>query len=296
MYEIMTMPTSATALNNKTYTDYYYRLMLLAKSLFKWKNLPKGIDEKHIEQFLFSHGYCMFYKDKTLGYIVARCNKLGFNYYDEPTKLRPFGNNLPDTNEKLIGDECILIRNNDECLPTYPTIRLYAYRLTEIQRAIDTNVSHMKIPYIIKCGEKVKLSLKQVMKQKDNNEPIIFADKSIEELANIDALKTDAPIVFDKLQIQKHAVWNECMTFLGINNANMDKRERLVDDEVQANNEQIELAAQTMLKAREKACELINAKYGLKISVELRKPKNEDLKVLEGGEDSVQNNNTKNTN
>ena len=90
------------------------------------------------------------------------------------------------------------------------------------------------------------------------------------DLDSVKVLKTDAPIVFDKLQQQKHAIWNECMTFLGVNNANMDKRERLVDDEVQANNEQVGISAEVMLKSREYACEQINKLFGTKISVKRR--------------------------
>jgi hypothetical protein len=109
----------------------------------------------------------------------------------------------------------------------------------------------------------------------------IYGDKDL-DTSGIDTLKTDAPVVFDKLQHQKHTLWNECMTFLGINNANMDKRERLVDDEVQANNEQIELSAAVMLKSRELAAERINALFGTNISVELRKPTTADFEGIEG--------------
>ena len=269
MYKIMSIKNISTYLNNRTYTDYYYRLMLLARSVFEWKNLPKGMDEKWIEKYLYHNGCCMFYEDEEKGFMISRCTEEDLNYYDEPIRLRPYGtrhtNNKPYENHKT----AVLIRNNDECIPTNPTIQLYAYRLADIQRTIDVNVNNMKMPYFIKCTNKQLNSLRTAIRKRDENEPVIYADKSIEGV-EMEVFKTDSPIVFDKLQYHKHTIWNECMTFLGINNANMDKRERLVDDEVQANNEQIMLSALTMLKARQKACEEINSLFGTKISVELR--------------------------
>ena len=50
------MAKVAKQLNNRTFTDYYHRLSLMAKSVFKWENLPEGIDEKHIEKYLFTEG------------------------------------------------------------------------------------------------------------------------------------------------------------------------------------------------------------------------------------------------
>ena len=266
---LLSLKTASEQLNDATYTDYFYRLMHLARTVFKWENLPNGIDEKWIEKYLFSNGKCMFFNDKYKGFMIAKCNLAGnLNYYDEPTKLQPYGTNYQGKSY-VNNKECILIRNNDDMLPTSETINLFAIRLTEISRTIDINIHAQKTPTLILCSEKQRLTLKQVYNQWNGFEPVIFGTKDL-ELDGITTLKTDAPIVFDKLQMHKHAIWNECMTFLGINNANMDKRERLVDDEVQANNEQIGLAAHIMLKSRQKAAEQINNLFGTSIKVDFR--------------------------
>lgn len=281
-YQIIGYKSIAKALNDRIVTDYFYRLMLISKALFKWENLPNGIDEKWIERYLFTEGACLFYKDPNLGFMVAKMGSNGMlNAYDEPTKVFPYATNYIYEGDQLINnDNCVIIRNNDDMLPTAPTIQLYAYQLTNISRTIDTNIMAMKMPIIVKCTDKQKLSLKQAMNQRNDNEPVIYADKGL-NTEEIQILKTDAPIVFDKLQIQKHAVWNECMTFLGVNNANMDKRERLVDDEVQANNEQVQACEDVMLKARERACELINKMFGLNIKVSRRNLSKDVLNRLE---------------
>lgn len=275
-YDILSMQSMAKDLNDLTFSDYYYRLMLIARSVFKWNNLPNGIDEKWIEKYLYSEGKCMFFHDKEKGFMVAKCTDSGvLNPYDEPTMVTPTATNY--TGKALENnEECVIIKNNDIMIPTSRTIQLYAYRLARISRAIDVNVNAMKTPIMILCNDKQRLSMKRLLKQTDDNELYIYGDKNI-DIDNIKVLKTDAPIVFDKLQTQKHSTWNECMTFLGIDNANMDKKERLVDDEVQANNGQIEMCGKVMLKARERACEQINKLFHLDISVEIRHKELETL-------------------
>ena len=285
----MSFKSTAKMLNDLTMTDYYIRLMLLARSVFEWKNLDKiGIDEKHIEKYLFSYGKCMLFKDRTLGYIVTKCTENSpVNYYDDPTYLKPNATNYINTKNYNVGEECVLIRNNDEMIPTSNTIKLFAYRLTEIDRTIDTNIKLQKTSSLIQGSNKQILALKTLFSKWEGNEPLLFADKNI-DLGSLNVLKTDAPIVFDKLQIQKSSIWNEAMSFLGINNANTDKRERLVDDEVRANNEQIELSARVMLKARKKACDDINKLLNLEgenaISVDLREGLREEFGLSEGSE------------
>ena len=293
MNKILSYESTAKYMNDRVYTDYLYRLMLIARSVFKWENLPNGINEKWIERYLFAEGKCVFFKDPDKGLMVAKVTPNGgLNYYDEPTTVLPYATNY--TGETLINElNCIVIPNNDEMIPTSPTIQLYAFKLANIDRTIDVNVHAQKTPAIIKCSDKQRLSLKRVIEQRDDNELAIFGDNDL-STESIDVLSINAPVVFKDLELQKHMVWNECMTFLGINNANMDKRERLVDDEVQANNEQVEASFNIMLKAREEACSRINKMFGTNIKVSKRiqpTPKLSDSEVVqnplndsEGGE------------
>lgn len=276
--------------NNMTFSYYYYKLMLVARSLFEWENLPNNMDERWIEKYLFTSGKCIFYKDPVMGYMVAGLDQQGgVNCYGDPTSVYPVAENYVYSGEKLVnGENCYVIRNNDLMLPNFPIIRHYAYKLCNIDRAIDTNVEAVKTPIIVRCSEKQKLSLKNAINQRKDNEPVIWASDLADINEMVDTLTTNAPIVFPQLQTQKHMILNEVFTDLGINNANMDKRERMVANEVEANNEQVKACEDVMLKARQQACKEINRIFGTNISVKRRKleeiPEYEFINKNEGEE------------
>ena len=276
--------------NNMTFSYYYYKLMLVARSLFEWENLPNNMDERWIEKYLFTSGKCIFYKDPIMGYMVAGlAQQGGVNCYGDPTSVWPVADNYTYNGEKLVnGENCYVIRNNDLMLPNFPIIRHYAYKLCNIDRAIDTNVEAVKTPIIVRCSEKQKLSLKNAINQRKDNEPVIWSSDLSDINEMVDTLSTNAPIVFPQLQTQKHMILNEVFTDLGINNANMDKRERMVANEVEANNEQVKACEDVMLKARQQACKEINRIFGTNISVKRRKleeiPEYEFINKNEGEE------------
>lgn len=272
MYKLLSMKNIAKQLNARTYTEYFYRFNLMARSLFKWENLPNGMEDRWIERFLFWEGNCIFFNDPLRGFMVAKAAETGkLNYYNDPTKVRPiFVNDMPYEGPQLInGQNCVVIRNNDDMLPTAPTMQFYAFKIANIERAIDVNIAQQKTPLIIQTTDKQRLSLKNAIDQRDVNEHVIFVDKAM-DMESLKTLNTTAPIVFDKLELQKHMVYNECMTFLGVNNANMDKRERVQSAEVAANDEQIQANNDVMLKARQQAAENINRLFGLDVSVRRR--------------------------
>lgn len=173
---------------------------------------------------------------------------------------------------KLVnGENCYIIRNNDLMLPNFPIVRQYAFKLTNIDRAIDVNIEAQKTPILVRCSEKQRLSLKNAINQRRDNEPVIWSTDQANLGDMVTTLELNAPPVFKDLQTQKHMVLNEIFTDLGINNANMDKRERMVANEVEANNEQVKASEDVLLKVREQACKEINRIFNLDLSVKRRK-------------------------
>lgn len=255
-------------LNAYTQVDYLFRLKEYAINCFEWVNLPDTIDARFIENELFDKGRINFFKDKTLGYLCLPVNESGpINIYNEPTKKYIYASDGFSRKRNI--SNSVTIYNNFLRTPTFTTVNLYSIRLAEVQRTIDTNMLAQKTPITIICPENERLAFKNIYKQVQANRPIIWGTSEL-NLDNYRVLNTTAPYVVDKLTLYKHDLWNEVMTFLGVNNANQDKKERLVESEVGANDEQIEQARFNMLDARKQACEKINKMFGLDIDVKFR--------------------------
>lgn len=255
-------------LNNKTYSDYYNRLMELALNVFEWENLPPSVDERFIELTLYEMGYCLYFNDEIIGNLALTCTIGGqLDVYRIPLLRRAYAVN--GYNKMCSAKDSVLIFNNYLHTPTQSTIELFARRLYEIERAIDINVKAQKTPTLILSSEQQRLTMKNLYMQYDGNEPFIFGDKNL-DIEGIKSLKTDAPFVADKLEILKHQVWNDALTFCGIENSNQDKKERLVSDEVGSNYGNIEAQRNVMLNARKQAVKKINSMFGTKIDVHFR--------------------------
>lgn len=255
-------------LNNKTYIDYYNRLMELALNVFEWENLPPSVDERFLELTLYEMGYCLYFNDEIIGNLALTCTIGGqLDVYRIPVLRRAYAVN--GYNKMCSTKDSVLIFNNYLHTPTQLTIELFARRLYEIERAIDVNVKAQKTPTLILSSEQQRLTMQNLYMQYDGNEPFIFGDKNM-DIEGIKSLKTDAPFVADKLEILKHQIWNEALTFCGIENSNQDKKERLVSDEVGSNYGNIEAQRNVMLNVRKQACKKINAMFGTNIDVHFR--------------------------
>lgn len=257
--------------NFTTKVDYLKRLEELALNMYEWKNLPDTVDERFLELALFTHGYAVFFKDEILeDYLALECMIGGpLDVYRVPKERRAYAVN--GYNKFLTSHDSVLIFNNYLREPSYPTVKLYAQRLYEIERTMEINVKQQKTPMLILGSESQRLAMKNLYQQYDGNEPVIFGDKAQDAMfQGIQVMKTDAPFIAGELMALKHQVWNEALTFLGIENANQDKRERLITDEVMSNIGAVEAQRFVRLNARRKACEQINRMFGLNISVDYR--------------------------
>lgn len=256
------------------YETMYMRVLTeFATSRFKWTGLPEEVDRRFLEYELYRHALVVFfYDDKDYDrYFALRGSGAGmWNMYDNPTVFSVVGNTM--VNRKLnAGSECIPIWANTMRVPDWDLVLLQATKLADIERTIEINLQAMRKPWIIAVDDNERLTMENVWRQAQEGQPVIFGTETLgaglRDKISLFDLKIDKDLVLN-LQIAKAKIWNETMTFLGIDNANQDKRERLVAQEVAANNDQVSAARASALGAREYACEMINRKYDLDVSVE----------------------------
>ena len=275
----------ATGFRHNPTNDYktlrermYIRILTeLSVNRYKWEGLPNSIDERFLENTLFRNALSVFFYSKKFNrHLALRGTGIGVpNMYDNPTKFLVVGNQM--INATLPGNECVPIWANSQRMPDLDIVRLYADSLAELDMTFKINSKNLRKNKVILADENQRLSWQNINRQ---------IDEGVEVLFGTSALDTTQAQVFDfgadpqgvlNLQIVKSKMWNECMTLLGINNANQDKKERLVSDEVSANDEQVESTRNIGLKARKLACLQINEKFKyadgtpLNVSVEFAK-------------------------
>lgn len=273
--------TTADWLNDHTARSLYNHYKNLALNVFEWSGLPEGITERFIENVLFEEGKILFFRDPNMSFMALPCFQGSqLDVYHEPLKWRAQGLNY---NKEYNREDCVLIENNKLRTPTDDIVSLYVYKLYETERTMDTAVQTAKIPWIIACDERQLLTYKRILEKVSANEPAIFGTK---ELA-MDAMQlfpTRAPFTGNELMDFSHSQENRLLTFLGIDNCPVDKKERLVSGEVSSNNQLVAINAGMMLESRQRACEAINQMYGLNVSVKLRHEKEEGVEdgQLEG--------------
>lgn len=255
-------------LNNYSFKQYYNRLTELSVSMFEWKNVPDTIDIRFLELALFGDGLAVFFYDDVLGYLALRCAIGGqMNVYRIPTKRRAYAAN--GYNKNLDESNSVIIFNNYLHTNSMLDVEMFAKRLYNLDRAIDVNANAQKTPILVQCDENQRLTLKNIYMKYDGNEPVIFGDKNLNP-NSIKVLQTGAPYVADKLYQLKTQIWNEALTYLGISNINVTKKERLITDEVTRNQGGTMASRYSRLEARRQACDEINKKFRLNISCDYR--------------------------
>ena len=274
--------------NDATFIDYLNRFKRIALSMFEWVNLPSSMNEEFLEKCLYYTGQASLLNTKKYGYINTKsCDSGYLNIYNNPTQLNCYSYNFSELRKLYSGlnplesDEerkykyCVLVKNNYDKLPTAGSMELFAWRLYLAQRTCDVNISSQRFPVMVVGDEKQRLMLENLYNQYKGNQPFIFGNKNQLSGDEMKVLNTESPYVVDKVTDYKKEIWNEALTYLGIQNMSITKKERLTENESNENNELVNLNLQAMLVPRMKACREFNELFGLtgtdkEISVRVR--------------------------
>lgn len=287
-------------LNSSTFLDYAYRFKKIAVSLYEWENLPSSMDARFIEECLYMYGCCAFLYDDNMGFINTKATSSGYiNIYGLPTSINCNSYGYNEMREVYSGlysennNKAIFVMNNFDRIPTISTIDLFCMRLAEAERTIDVNVKAQKTPVLLVTDDRQQLTAINTYNQYQGNAPVILGEKDLINQNTIKSINTEAPYVVDKLTDYKKEIWNEALTYLGISNIDVTKKERLTSDEASRNNEVINLNLQNGLKMRKLACKQFNENFkdllnGKEINVKVNSDINNLIKTYESTVSSLE--------
>lgn len=266
-------------LNNRSYQLYLERLTELAISMFEWEGLPDTVDSRYMELQLFESGCLVYFNDEEIGDLCLNCITQGrLNVYGYPILRRAYSN-YNNYQRLLKENNSVIIYNNMLHTNSILAVKMFARRLYNFDRIIDVNANAQKTPVLIRANEKQRLTMLNLYKQYEGNEPFIFGDKNL-DISNMSVLKTDAPYIADKIYELKTQTWNEALTYLGISNVNISKKERLITDEVARNQGGTTASRYSRLTSRQQAADKINKMFGRDISVRYREDVQDEAQQL----------------
>lgn len=256
-------------MNNMTYMQYLNRLTELAISMFEWKNLPDTVDARYLELHLFETGCMVYFKDEVIGDLCLDCIVNGrLDVYGNPILRRAYSG-YNNYQKMLKESNSVIIWNNYLHTNSILDVKMFARRLYNLDRIIDVNANAQKTPVLVQGTEKQRLTLLNLYKEFDGNAPFIFGDKNL-DLNALKVLQTNAPYVADRIYQLKTQIWNEALTYLGISNINIQKKERLITDEVTRNQGGTIASRYSRLESRRQAVAKINKMFGTNIEVNYR--------------------------
>lgn len=260
--------------------DYYlFTLFNLAKTRYIWKGLPPEIDSYWIEQKLITHGSLYAYKDKLGNLRMSPGAETGYNIYDQPVEGTIVTNTTQTSIIKLLpervifqGDQknAVYIQDNLNNIPLWYQLQFWAQKLATIKGKIDANLRSLATFSIIGVSPKTMKSVSQAMNNHLDGEPLWYEDKDVANdlINNINAVNLNPNIYIDQLQQYLEKLWSEMVEQLGVNVVKFEKKERLLVDEVNGNNDMISRYTSEGLDLRKRAAKAINEMFDTNITVE----------------------------
>lgn len=249
---------------------YYYRLYLLKKLFgrFGFTGIPEGWDEDYMIETLFMEGYFTVC-DTEAGVLPLKCGLTGVNVFNKPTTVI-VANPVLGNFERIIDVDCVVCQLQPNYEGVYPMINRYATMLAMCDSSIAVNLMNTKSAFVFGASNKAQAdTLKKMFDRISCGEPAIFIKDGLNP-ENIYTMPAKQNFIADDVQILKRKIIAEFLTEIGINNTNLDKRERLTDNEVEANDQEVVANIQCWIDNITWGINKINKMFGLNIGFIVR--------------------------
>lgn len=259
---------------------YYYRIYLLKKIFgrFGFENIPEGWDHDYMMETLFMEGFFTV-TDTDAGVLPLKCGLSGINVFQKPTTA-VIANPVLGNFERTIDVNCVICQLQPNYEGVYSLVNRYATLLAMCDSSIAVNLMNTKSAFIFGASSKAQVeTLKQMYDKISCGQPAVFMKDGL-DTESFYTMPVKQYFIADDVQLLKRKIIAEFLTEIGINNTNLDKRERLTDDEVNANDQEVIANIQCWVDNITVGIKKINQMFGLNIKFVIR-----DFGGKEQGED-----------
>ena len=255
--------------NYKTFLNYRDKMLMLALNVFQFKGINPMIDMSLVNKELLTTGSIAFFKDDVTGDLLALpyTNVGSLDFYGRPRAImvRPFFGSYNRVLYKA-KNEFVIMYDNEARLPIYPFIVEGAERLALIKRTMDINISNQMTNRWWKTSQEKEFTLRKLLEQVDSKVDTIITYDDL-DLDETQQILNPAPFVADKLNEAKHEEWAEFLEVVGITSLAVNKKERLITDEVFSSMGGTIASRYNRYEARRKAVDEINKLFNENIEV-----------------------------
>lgn len=258
--------------NAQTYNFLCWRMSCIYMDRIRYKNLPDSIDLPALTWGLLANGSVCYFNDMVMGDLCLQGSPSGrMDIYNYPVKyyIHTSSGYTRTLNVSMFSSRYNGVVIYDNFLRTAPLRGIYYYadKLFNALRAADVNIKTQQKPRIIKTSQDMRLSVENMLTKVDGYQHSVVVDKGMSEdtILNIDLT---TPYVADKLWTYVTNIWNDFLTWCGIENATNQKRERLVSDEVNANYGDVEMERSSSLDCQRQSFDRVNRLFGTNIEIE----------------------------
>lgn len=269
---------SAIHTTNNAEVNFYERTLYERVASNLIFTTPETWDDDYLKYVLMSIGYIAVVKTDKYGVIPQWCTLQGIGIYFQPTKIN-VNNNLVTVNGAEIGKDCALIKFTPDYFGIWDTIHHYAEKLANASTSVDMNLYNSRLAYFF--GAKNKANAEAVKKLVDGinqgNPMMVFNQKLMGAEAPGEtpwfeySRDVKASYIATDLLNNMQTIMDDFDSEIGLPNANTQKRERLITDEVNANNAETMARIYTWMDCMKPGIAMANKLFpGLNLSVRLR--------------------------
>lgn len=256
----------------------YFTKYLLQKamSVFEW-DLPETWNKDYFLYVLYCWGYVAVVNTDKFGVIPQGCGLKGYDVFYAPTHAVIANPLLSGILEPRIGTQCELLKLQPDFSGILDLVGHYAEQMALASQSVSVNLLNSKLSYVFTAKTKALAeSLKKMYDQIASGEPAVVIDSRLKNAADGEETwkafeqNVGGNYIVTNLLADLRKIEAMFDTEIGIPNANTDKRERLIQDEVNANNIETYSKCAMWLENLQDACKRVNDMFGLSIAVRWR--------------------------